>query len=253
MGNRQTGFTRANTSAVSSSNYGKSHSKKGEKDYAFGEDYYSGAIDTHVSGIKVKRTPDATEETLTFSAPVVLADLEAELEKAMFAVVNDFIYDFNIEITEDSGSVVFKHQGQAIITNLIDNAGDQATTRKPKKAHVSDWTFVHSSGEIVMTNEETGVETTIAGGPYNHSGTEATDDATAATVKTNLEAYFTAEGLDSIVSTPAQVAADTDWIFTVTVNNGARYLVAGAAMTYVGNEQKLYFAGTANDYRYDEL
>ena len=141
-------------------------------------------------------------KTVTFAGEVYVADpmIPANDPDA----VNDFLLnivkiwevDAFLKITFDSGTLTVVHIGAQSITEIkFDDDSTITPTRVDTIKTVCDNKYMFVGDPGVFT-DGTGTPAALANVPYNYSGVPATDMATAAQLKTDIEAYLTAESTD---------------------------------------------------------
>lgn len=182
---------------------------------------------------------DQVEEPLKFDA-VDVTDNDAVL-RSIYYCIKPCEKDISIGFTLDGASFSFTHIGQSTISGLIFSDGTTETTVDTATRLCdlrNECTYrLNLVGEVADLSYAGNTET-LANNPYDFTGTPATDLATAAQLKADIETALTALGQDFI---SVEVVADADSeTFQVDVLGDINTLVGDKCFQHCGCEEKFY-------------
>lgn len=137
---------------------------------------------------------DGVSVPVTATSTANVADLKQALEDAIAPYENAPYF----ELVVNGDNLLIKHYGATVVSAYGFSAGADATTTRVcevKKLCKFTGADVGTITPFTVTLPDGTTDTVaIAGGPWAHTGTPATDDATAATLKTAIYNALVADG-----------------------------------------------------------
>jgi hypothetical protein len=157
--------------------------------------------------------------TTTLDTPIAVASVAA-IKTALEAVVGLKENNVWISVEYAGGDLTIKHDGQLRLASVacsdVSAGAQQATTLKATLASL----LKYSTSAVGAISPLTigGTTVALANTPYAHTGTPATDDATAATLATDLDTALAAAGATVVIGaavTRNDIDSDYDITFTI--------------------------------------
>lgn len=158
----------------------------------------SACLDTIVKTVAANTTFNSMVyfgETFTPTAPIPVSDTQA-IEDFICSVLLKREFDVIVTVKLDGTTLTITHIGQGVIGGITYSNGAGTVTRLCDTAVICEYKSL-VVGDVSPLGDGT-TSQALANTPYAYSGTTATDDATAATLKDDIESALLAVGIPYI-------------------------------------------------------
>lgn len=146
-------------------------------------DYANVAVGTPKTIVSI--TVDGVVVPVTSTSTANVSDLKDALEAAMAPYENGAYF----ELVTNGTNLLIKHYGATVVSLITWSASTSAMTRSCIAHKMCSYTGSDKGAVTPITltlNNASVVTVAVAGGPYNHTATPVTDDATAVSFRTAL-------------------------------------------------------------------
>lgn len=159
----------------------------------------------------------------------VQSDNISALQDALWKTIGRYEVDPYLKVEVSGNDVVFTHQGVGEVESVTASSGGPFTnTRYCDIITNCDYTF--KSSNITpgnLSNDGGTTNQALANAPYTHTGTKATDDATAVELQTDMGTALTTLG-ETVISTTVTNDEDAGvFVIVVKALSGKTYSIDG--------------------------